>query len=185
MTLTSWLAIGVFAAAYVVIASEKLNRAAVALTGAALMAVIGATRGHEIYFSAETGIDWNVIFLLFGMMVLVGILRQTGVFEFLAIWSAQRARGRPFRMMVLLVLITAVASALLDNVTTVLLVAPVTLLLCDRMALAPIPFLLAEAMASNIGIPSLKYRCIPSVVLGQACFIHIPMITGITVINRI
>ena len=151
MTLTSWLAIGVFAAAYVVIASEKLNRAAVALTGAALMVVIGATRGHEIYFSAETGIDWNVIFLLFGMMVLVGILRQTGVFEFLAIWSAQRARGRPFRMMVLLVLITAVASALLDNVTTVLLVAPVTLLLCDRMALAPIPFLLAEAMASNIG----------------------------------
>ncbi|MBK6885039.1 MAG: ArsB/NhaD family transporter [Tetrasphaera sp.] len=151
MTTTAWLAIAVFAAAYVVIATEKFNRAAVALTGAALMVVIGATRGEQIWFSADTGIDWNVVFLLFGMMVIVGILRQTGVFEFLAIWSAQRARGRPFRTMVLLVLITAVASALLDNVTTVLLVAPVTLLLCDRMALPPIPFLLAEAMASNVG----------------------------------
>ena len=115
------------------------------------MVVIGAARGHDIFFSEDTGIDWNVIFLLFGMMVIVGILRQTGVFEFLAIWSAQRARGRPFRMMVMLVLITALASALLDNVTTVLLVAPVTLLLCERLALNPIPFLLAEAMASNIG----------------------------------
>ncbi|MFN8099552.1 MAG: ArsB/NhaD family transporter [Dermatophilaceae bacterium] len=151
MTLTAWLAIATFATAYVIIASEKVNRAAVALSGAAVMVLIGATRGEQIWFSADTGIDWNVVFLLFGMMVLVGILRQTGVFEFLAIWSAQRARGRPFRTMVLLVLITAAASALLDNVTTVLLVAPVTLLLCDRMALPPIPFLLAEAMASNIG----------------------------------
>ncbi|MEI2774693.1 MAG: ArsB/NhaD family transporter [Tetrasphaera sp.] len=151
MTLTAWLAIGVFAAAYLLIASEKLNRAAVALGGAAVMVAIGATRGHDMFFSEETGIDWNVIFLLFGMMILVGILRQTGVFEFLAIWSAQRARARPFRMMVMLVLITALASALLDNVTTVLLIAPVTLLLCDRLGLAPVPFLLAEAMASNIG----------------------------------
>ena len=115
------------------------------------MVAIGAVRGHEIFFSEETGIDWNVIFLLFGMMVIVGVLRQTGVFEFLAIWSAQRARARPFKTMVLLVLITAFASALLDNVTTVLLVAPVTLLLCERLALDPVPFLLAEVMASNIG----------------------------------
>jgi len=151
VTVTAWLAIAAFAAAYVLIASEKINRAAVALGGAALMVVIGATRGHHMFFSEETGIDWNVIFLLFGMMILVGILRQTGVFEYLAIGSAQLARARPFRMMVMLVLITAFASALLDNVTTVLLVAPVTLLLCDRLGLPPIPFLLAEAMASNIG----------------------------------
>ena len=105
------------------------------------MVLIGAARGHDIFFSEDTGIDWNVIFLLFGMMVIVGVLRQTGVFEYLAIWAAKRARGRPFRMMVLLVLITAVASALLDNVTTVLLVAPVTLLVCERLALAPMPFL--------------------------------------------
>ena len=151
MSLTATLALVIFVAIYVLIASERFNRVAVALVGAALMVAIGAARGHDIFFSEDTGIDWNVIFLLFGMMVIVGILRQTGVFEFLAIWSAQRARGRPFRMMVLLVLITALASALLDNVTTVLLVAPVTLLLCERLALNPIPFLLAEAMASNIG----------------------------------
>jgi Na+/H+ antiporter NhaD/arsenite permease-like protein len=151
MSLTAVLALTVFATAYVVIVTERFNRTTVALLGAAAMVGIGAARGHEIFFSEETGIDWNVIFLLFGMMVIVGLLRQTGVFEFLAIWSAQRARARPFRMMVLLVLITAVASALLDNVTTVLLIAPVTLLLCERLALDPVPFLLAEAMGSNIG----------------------------------
>ena len=128
---------------------------------------IGAVRGHEIFFSEETGIDWNVIFLLFGMMVIVGILRQTGVFEFLAIWSAQRAQARPFRMMVLLVLITAVASALLDNVTTVLLIAPVTLLLCDRLALDPVPFLLAEVMASNIGGTATLIGDPPNIIIGS------------------
>lgn len=151
MTTTAWLAIAVFAAAYVLIATEKINRVAVALGGAAAMVAIGATRGHAMFFSEETGIDWNVIFLLFGMMVLVGILKQTGIFEYLAIWSAQLAHGRPFRTMTMLIVITAVASALLDNVTTVLLVAPMTLLLCARLGLNPIPFLLAEAMASNIG----------------------------------
>jgi Na+/H+ antiporter NhaD/arsenite permease-like protein len=151
MSLTAVLALFVFATAYVVIVTERFNRTLVALVGAAAMVGIGSVRGHEMFFSEDTGVDWNVIFLLFGMMVIVGVLRQTGVFEFLAIWSAQRARARPFRMMVLLVVITAVASALLDNVTTVLLIAPVTLLLCDRLALDPVPFLLAEVMASNIG----------------------------------
>src|SRR3954451_16366058 len=151
MSLTAWLALLVFTAAYLIIVTERFNRTAVALLGAAAMVAIGSVRGHDIFFSEATGIDWNVIFLLFGMMVIVGILRQTGVFEFLAIWSAQRAQGRPFRMMVLLVLITALASALLDNVTTVLLVAPVTLLLCERLGVKPTPFLMAEVFASNIG----------------------------------
>jgi Na+/H+ antiporter NhaD/arsenite permease-like protein len=167
MSLTAWLAILVFAAAYVVIVTEKVNRTLVALVGAAAMVAIGSVRGHEIFFSEETGIDWNVIFLLFGMMVIVGILRQTGVFEFLAIWSAQRARARPFRMMVLLALITAVASALLDNVTTVLLVAPVTLLLCERLALDPVPFLLAEVMASNIGGTATLIGDPPNIIIGS------------------
>ena len=85
---TAWLALAVFATAYVLIVTEKFSRTAVALLGAAAMVVIGSVRGHDIFFSEDTGIDWNVIFLLFGMMVIVGILRQTGVFEFLAIWSA-------------------------------------------------------------------------------------------------
>ncbi|HEY5979627.1 MAG TPA: ArsB/NhaD family transporter [Microlunatus sp.] len=167
MSLTAWLALGVFATAYIVIVTERFSRTAVALLGAAAMVVIGSVRGHDIFFSEDTGIDWNVIFLLFGMMVIVGILRQTGVFEFLAIWSAQRARGRPFRMMVLLVLITAVASAFLDNVTTVLLIAPVTLLLCERLALNPVPFLLAEVMASNIGGTATLIGDPPNIIIGS------------------
>jgi Na+/H+ antiporter NhaD/arsenite permease-like protein len=85
------------------------------------------------------------------MMIIVGIMRHTGVFEFLAIWAAKLARGRPFRILIMLVVITAVLSAFLDNVTTVLLVAPVTLLICERLAAPVVPFLIAEVMASNIG----------------------------------
>ncbi|HSU11447.1 MAG TPA: ArsB/NhaD family transporter, partial [Pseudonocardia sp.] len=103
------------------------------------------------FFSEETGVDWNVVFLLLGMMIIVSVMRETGVFEYLAIWAAKRARGRPFPLMVLLILITATASALLDNVTTVLLIAPVTILLCQRLALPVVPYLLAEVFASNIG----------------------------------
>lgn len=151
MTVQIGLALAVFVGAYVFIATEKVNRAIVALVGAALMVVIGATNDEAAFFSQESGIDWNVIFLLLGMMIIVGILQQSGVFEFLAIWAAKRAKGRPFVIMVMLVLITAVLSAFLDNVTTVLLIAPVTLLICDRLGTNPVPFLIAEIMASNIG----------------------------------
>ncbi|MDL4813189.1 ArsB/NhaD family transporter [Actinomadura opuntiae] len=144
-------AVTIFAAAYVLIASEKVHRTAVALGGAALMLLLHITDSGAAFFSEETGIDWNVIFLLLGMMVIVSVLRQTGVFEYVAIWAAKRARGKPYRLMVMLVLITAVASALLDNVTTVLLVAPVTYLVCERLALNVVPYLIAEVMASNIG----------------------------------
>ncbi|MFF5213098.1 ArsB/NhaD family transporter [Streptosporangium sp. NPDC000396] len=151
MTTTAWLSVVVFLGAYALIATEKIHRVAAALGGAGIMLLIHATNGKAAFFSQHTGIDWNVIFLLFGMMIIVGVLKQTGVFEYLAIWAAKRARGRPFRLMVLLVVITACASALLDNVTTVLLIAPVTFLVCERLALPVAPFLIAEAMASNIG----------------------------------
>ena len=104
-----------------------------------------------MFHSPETGIDWNVVFLLLGMMVIVGVLRQTGVFEYTAIWASKRAKGSALRVMILLALITAGASALLDNVTTVLLIAPVTLLVCERLGVNPVPFLMAEVFASNIG----------------------------------
>lgn len=144
-------AIIIFVCAYVVIASEKVPRTAVALGGAGLMLLLHITDADGAFFSAHSGIDWNVIFLLLGMMVIVSVLRRTGVFEYVAIWAAKRARGRPYRLMVMLVVLTATASALLDNVTTVLLVAPVTFLVCERLALRPEPYLIAEVMASNIG----------------------------------
>ena len=149
--MTTILATIVFVVTYVLIATERVHRVAAALGGAAAMVLIGVADADSAFFSKETGVDWNVIFLLLGMMILVGVIQQTGLFEFLAIWSAKRARGRPFRIMVALIVLTAVASALLDNVTTVLLIAPVTLLLCERLDLDPVPFLIAEVLASNIG----------------------------------
>ena len=154
MSAPTWqvaLAILVFVGAYVAIATEWVHRVQAALVGAGLMLLIGASDGHAAFFSEETGVDWNVIFLLLGMMVIVSVVKQTGVFEYLAVWAAKRAQGRPYRVLVLLCTITAVASAGLDNVTTVLLVAPVTLLVCDRIGVRPESFLIAEAMASNIG----------------------------------
>jgi Na+/H+ antiporter NhaD/arsenite permease-like protein len=142
----------IFLGAYVLIATEKwVGRAAAALGGAALVLALGISDAEGAFYSPESGIDWNVVFLLLGMMIIVSVLRETGVFEYLAIWAAKRARGQPFPLMVLLIVITALASALLDNVTTVLLVAPVTILLCQRLALPVVPYLLAEVFASNIG----------------------------------
>jgi Na+/H+ antiporter NhaD/arsenite permease-like protein len=145
------VAVAVFVAAYVLIATERIHRVAAALGGAAVMLLIGATDAEHAFFSPDAGIDWNVVFLLLGMMLIVAVLRHTGLFEYVAIWAAKRGRGRPFRVMVILVLITAVASAGLDNVTTVLLVAPVTFLVCERLAVPVVPYLIAEALASNIG----------------------------------
>jgi Na+/H+ antiporter NhaD/arsenite permease-like protein len=148
---TTTLVVAVFVGAYILIATERIHRVAAALFGAGLMVVVGVVDAETAFFSEETGVDWNVIFLLLGMMVIVSVVKQTGVFDYLAIWAAKRTGGRPFATMVLLVVITALASALLDNVTTVLLIAPVTLLVCDRLGVAPVPFLIAEALASNIG----------------------------------
>ncbi|MFN8167649.1 MAG: ArsB/NhaD family transporter [Candidatus Nanopelagicales bacterium] len=151
MSAIAWVAVGLFVGVYILIATERVHRVAAALGGAALVLAFGIIRSEEAFYSRETGIDWDVILLLLGMMLVVGVVRRTGVFEYLAIRSAKAARGRPYRVLVLLVLVTAGASALLDNVTTVLLVAPVTLLVCDRLGLPPVPFLVAEALASNIG----------------------------------
>ncbi|MGY0237170.1 SLC13 family permease [Longispora urticae] len=151
MTAVGWLAVAIFAGAYVLIVTEWVHRLTAALGGAALMLALGVTNGEKAFFSTDSGIDWNVIILLLGMMLIVAVIKRTGVFEYLAIWAAKKARGRPFRVMVILVLVTAVASAALDNVTTILLIAPVTFLVCDRLAAPVAPFLIAEVMASNIG----------------------------------
>ncbi len=145
------LAVAVFVVAYGLIASERVHRVTVALGGAGLMLAAGVLDFDDAVHSPEIGVDWGVIFLLLGMMIIVGVLRRTGIFEYLAIRATKQARGRPFRVMVMLVLITALASAALDNVTTVLLVAPVTLLVCRRLGVPPVPFLIAEVLASNIG----------------------------------
>ncbi|MBB4685490.1 ArsB/NhaD family transporter [Amycolatopsis jiangsuensis] len=161
------IAVVTFVVAYFLIATEKIPKTHAALGGAGVVLAAGVMDSGSAFFSEDTGIDWNVVFLLFGMMVIVGILRRTGVFEFVAIWAAKRAKGSPLRILLLLVLITAVASAFLDNVTTVLLVAPVTLLVCDRLDIAPTPFLIGEVLASNIGGTATLIGDPPNIIIGS------------------
>ncbi|OEJ28838.1 hypothetical protein AR457_34205 [Streptomyces agglomeratus] len=167
MDVTAWLAVAVFAAVYILIATEWVHRVAAALGGAVVMPVIGATHAEHAFFSEDAGIDWNVIFLLLGMMLIVSVLKRTGVFEFIAIWAAKRARGRPYRLMVLLTVATAFLSAWLDNVTTVLLIAPVTILVCTRLGLPVIPYLIAEVMACNIGGAATLIGDPPNIMIGS------------------
>jgi Na+/H+ antiporter NhaD/arsenite permease-like protein len=151
MDSTFWIATVVFILSYVVIVSEKVNKTIVALVGASVMLVLGVLKQHEAFHLEEFGVDWNVIFLLISMMVIINIMRPTGVFEYIAIKSAKWGRGKPFRIMAIFAVVTAVLSALLDNVTTVLLISPVTLLIADALEVDPIPYLISCALASNIG----------------------------------
>lgn len=149
MLLTS--AVAIFLVAYILIASEKINRIAIVLFGAALMLAIGASDFEKAFYSHDTGIDWNVIFLLLGMMIIVSIIHRTGLFEYLAIKAAQFSKGDPKKSLVYLAILTAVASAMLDNVTTILLAIPMTFVVCKKLSVTPVPFILVQVFASNIG----------------------------------
>jgi Na+/H+ antiporter NhaD/arsenite permease-like protein len=161
------LALAIFVVAFWFIATERANKVKTVLVAAALMTVLGLIPGDRIFYSEHEGIDWNVIFLLLGMMVIVGVIKQTGMFDFLAIWAAKRSHGKPFRLMVMLMLITAIASPVLDNVTIILLVAPVTLVICDRLRIAPQPYLIAEVLASNIGGAATLIGDPPNIIIGS------------------
>jgi Na+/H+ antiporter NhaD/arsenite permease-like protein len=161
------LALAIFVVAFWFIATERANKVKTVLVAAALMTVLGLTPGDRIFYSEHEGIDWNVIFLLLGMMVIVGVIKQTGVFDFLAIWAAKRSHGKPFRLMVMLMLITAIASPVLDNVTVILLVAPVTVVICDRLRIAAQPYLIAEVLASNIGGAATLIGDPPNIIIGS------------------
>lgn len=163
--LAFFLSLAIFLVAYGIIISEKVHRMVVAMAGGMAMVLCG-------FVTQETAlvedIDFNTLGLLIGMMILVAITRRTGAFEAVAVWAAQVTRGQPLRLLALLSLITAAASALLDNVTTVLLVVPVTLTLTDRLDLNPVPFLLSEIMASNIGGTATLIGDPPNIMIGSA-----------------
>ena len=146
-----WTATVIFLLAYAVIVSEKIHKTIIALFGAGLMLVLKILEQHEAFHVEEFGVDWNVIFLLISMMVIINLMRPTGVFEYIAIKSAKAGKGEPFRIMVIFAVVTAILSALLDNVTTVLLIVPVTILIADALEVDPLPYLISCALASNIG----------------------------------
>nr|WP_277308312.1 SLC13 family permease [Arthrobacter sp. Soil736] len=166
--MTGIVALVIFLIAFVFIASEKVDKVKVVLIAAGAMAVLGLIPGSEAFYSEHAGINWNAIFLLlFGMMVIVGIIKQTGFFEFLGIWAAKMSRGRPYRLMVMLMVITAIASPFLDNVTTIMLVAPVTIVVCHRLGISPQPYLIAEILASNIGGAATLIGDPPNIIIGS------------------
>jgi Na+/H+ antiporter NhaD/arsenite permease-like protein len=131
------------------------------------MVVIGLVDAQTAFFEEHTGVDWNVIFLLFGMMIIVGVLKQTGLFEFLALWAAQKSGGHPYKLLVLLVLVGAAVAPILDNVTCVLLVAPVTLSVCRRLELPSAPYLISLILASNIGGMSTLIGDPPNIIIAS------------------
>ena len=146
-----WIATAIFILVYGLIVTEKIHKTILAIVGASTMIVLGILTQEDAFHSTELGIDWNVIFLLVSMMIIINIMKPTGVFEYIAIKSAKVAKGKPFAIMAIFSVVTAVVSAFLDNVTTVLLIAPVTLLICQALELDVVPYLITEAIASNIG----------------------------------
>jgi len=159
-----WLAAILFVITYGVVMSEKINRAIVALVAAGLMIILGVINQE----AAIRGIDFNTIGLLVGMMVIVAITRQSGIFQYLAIWSAKKVNANPWGILVMISLVTATTSAFLDNVTTVLLVVPVTLLITEELKVKPYPYLFAMIFASNIGGTATLIGDPPNIMIGSA-----------------
>lgn len=159
-----WVATLVLVATYAVIMSEKVNRAVIALLGAGLMIFLGVLNQQ----AAFAGIDLNTIALLTGMMLIVAVTRKCGMFQFVAIWSAKKAKANPAGILFLLQIVTAMFSALLDNVTTVLLVVPVALVITEELKLKPWPFLVALIFASNIGGTATLIGDPPNILIGSA-----------------
>lgn len=154
----------VFILVMVVIISEKVHRAVVAVGGAALLIILGV-------LDVNTGasyIDYNTIGLLIGMMLLVAVVKNSGIFEYLAVRSAKIAKGDPWKMMIIFIIITAVLSSLLDNVTTVLLVGPMTIAITKKLDINPVPFLMTQILASNIGGTATLIGDPPNIMIGSA-----------------
>lgn len=158
------LAVGIFVITYLIIMSEKLNRTAVALVGAVVLLMFNIITQEE----AIHHIDFNTIGLLIGMMIIVNIMKRSGVFEYVAIVAAKHAKGDPLKILMLFAVITAVSSALLDNVTTILLIVPVTMVITDALKISPVPILVPLILFANIGGTATLIGDPPNIMIGSA-----------------
>ena len=157
------ISVAIFAAAYILIASDKVNKTIVAVLGASLVLLLRIINFER----AVAAIDLNVIFLLVGMMTSVSILAKTGFFEWAAISTAKLAKGNPIAILLLLMTVTAFFSAFLDNVTCVVLFVPVTILITQILEISPVPFVILEAIASNIGGTATLIGDPPNIIIGS------------------
>lgn len=175
------IAIVVFVVVIGLIISEKVNSAAAALAGAMALVVTGVMSAHK----ALSYIDFNTIGLLVGMMVLVAIIRQSGLFEYVAIKAAKMVHGDPWKIMIAFILLTAVLSGILDNVTTVLLVGPMTIAIAKMLEINPVPFLMTQILASNVGGTATLIGDPPNIMIGSAAnlsFMDFLKNTGVAVV---
>ena len=159
-----WVATALFIAVYGIIMSEKVNRAIIALVGAGLVILLGVLDQKE----AMAAVDFNTLGLLLGMMLIVNITRRSGLFQYVAIWSAKKVKASPWGVLLMMSIVTAVFSAFLDNVTTVLLTVPVTLLITEELKVKPYPYLFAQIFASNIGGTATLIGDPPNIMIGSA-----------------
>lgn len=158
------VAIAIFVLTYMAIVSEKVNRTAIAIFGAVLMLIFNV----EMQEVAVMHVDFNTIGLLVGMMIIVNILKRTGIFEYMAIKSAKFAKGDPWKIVLIFSILTGISSAFLDNVTTILLVVPVTIVIANELKLNPIPFLIPEVLIANIGGTATLIGDPPNIMIGSA-----------------
>ncbi|PJA07837.1 hypothetical protein COX69_03690 [Candidatus Falkowbacteria bacterium CG_4_10_14_0_2_um_filter_48_10] len=158
----------IFLGAYALIISEKVHRTIVGIFGGALMILLGIGLHFYGQHQAISAIDFNTIGLLVGMMIIVGVTKDTGLFQYVAIKAAKAAKGDPWKIMLMFALITALFSALLDNVTTVLLMVPMTFVICDNLRINPLPFLVVEIFMSNIGGTATLIGDPPNILIGSA-----------------
>ncbi|WP_347490627.1 ArsB/NhaD family transporter [Desulfoscipio sp. XC116] len=159
------VAVVIFLTSYALIISEKINRSIIAMCGALLMIILGIVDLHEAYTEY---IHWATIFLLLGMMILVGITNKSGIFQYIAVKTAQSANGDPVKILVRLALLTAVVSAFVDIVTTVLLITPFTIAITRALHIRPFPFLVTEIFACNIGGAATLVGDPPNIMIGVA-----------------
>jgi Na+/H+ antiporter NhaD/arsenite permease-like protein len=158
----------IFFGSLILIFWEKINRSIVAITGSVLMIGAGKLLGFYNEELAVQAIDFNTLGLLLGMMILVAMLEPTGFFEYLAVLAARASKGKPNRLFILLGIITTVLSMFLDNVTTVVLIAPVTILISEILGISPLPYLMSEALLSNVGGVATLVGDPPNVLIGSA-----------------
>ncbi len=163
--MTALLAGGIFVAIYALIVTERIHRTLAALLGASLMIVLGILDQSEAF--SQDVVDFNVIFLLAGMMIIANILAKTGLFQWIAVEAVRRAQGRPYRLLVITSVVTAIVSAFLDNVTTVVLLTPITFFVAKRLGTSPVPFLISQVLASNIGGTATLIGDPPNILIGS------------------
>lgn len=164
MTILMLIALAIFVATYVLIITEWVNKMLAAMIGGFVIILVGILPQQE----ALLAVDWNVIFFLIGMMMVISVLKKTGVFMYLAIKTAKVARGKPLWIMILMFLVTGFLSAFLGSVTTVMILVPVVMLICDELKISPVSFIITMVIASNMGGAATMVGDPPNILIGSA-----------------